>query len=296
MLHLASCEEARATVREVTGEMFTDEPDGDAFHLHDALGLGAAEQLTLGDGTLLVQPPRRLKVSPEMARSAMKNTVASATSVSVGMLRRWSMPSTPLPIFSASRWMPPGQERLGRRGQAPASQASSARALAGRRETPPLRSRATSRAAMRAASEAAHSEYCASATAARHRLGGQRAHRGGPPAASCVSSLLARARAPGRPCSCRRARPGSPPRAPALSRLFSWISRPRRRNSPALPPLPAQPLPLDRPRRDGVDLDLRPHELRQVLRPAPAARPWTPRSRPGWDTARRCTSRHRSTS
>ena len=56
------------------------------------------------------RPPEGWNVSPETARSAMKYTVANATSISVGILRRCRIDSTPWRTLSASRVISAGEK------------------------------------------------------------------------------------------------------------------------------------------------------------------------------------------
>ena len=73
-----------------------------------------------------LRPPEGMKVSPLTARSARKYTVASATSVSVGILPRCSSDSTPLRTFAASVCtLRGGRASVCRRRRRPASPSSS---------------------------------------------------------------------------------------------------------------------------------------------------------------------------
>ena len=191
------------------------------------------------------RPPEGSKVSPEIARSAMKNTVASATSVSVGMRCRCSMPMTPSRMRLASSAMRAGSTN-GSGGSGSACTHCSARsrsAASGSRQ--PLRSRATSRTAMVRVRTKCSDECVASSLACTSPLMRALTSRSGvgtPSAASRPTSFAASAAS-----ASSTVTPAAKARSSApwtwFRRLFSRISLARRLKSPALPSLPLRRWP-----------------------------------------------------
>lgn len=94
---------------EMRREMLADEPDR-LRHPRQAFRLRPAEKLALGNGALLMQSARRLERLTASARSEGSRTVASATSTSVGMLRKWSMLRTPVPTWRPRARCPRARE------------------------------------------------------------------------------------------------------------------------------------------------------------------------------------------